>query len=97
MDSLEVPLAITLLVIICVGVVVSLVGYKLKKHFILILGLGLIAATILTLFVESDNFRNFIVAFAAVTAVVISAFSFNESTRLRKDQIEHEKRDRKER
>ena len=66
MDSLEVPLAITLLVIICVGVVVSLVGYKLKKHFILILGLGLIAATILTLFVENDTIQSKIESFNLV-------------------------------
>ncbi|MCK4252613.1 hypothetical protein KAX97_14285, partial [candidate division WOR-3 bacterium] len=49
------------------------------------------------LFVMSAEVREILIALAALVAVIIAAFSINESRRIRQDSIERESRDRKER
>ena len=70
---------------------------KKKKRRLHFWGVGLLVAAFVLLFVKSTELREILIALAAVFAVFIAAFSIDETRRLRKDSLDRESRDRKER
>jgi len=73
------------------------VGDKKKKQMLVIVGTAFIASAGISLFINSVEVREILVAFAAVFAAIIAAISIYQSRQMRHDSIERESRDRKER
>jgi hypothetical protein len=72
-------------------------GIKRKKRFMYTLGTGFLVGAGVAVFVESAQLREILTAAASVFAVFISALSIDEARRIRKDSLDRENRDRKER
>jgi len=73
------------------------VGDKKKKQMLVIVGTAFIASAGISLFINSVEVREILVAFAAVVAAIIAAISIYQSRQMRQDSIDRESRDRKER
>jgi len=89
-----------MIVLVAVGIIaiaLFVMGSWKNRRMLRTLGISLYAGFAVCLFIFWTDFREIIVAFAAVAAVIIAAFSINESRRMRQDSIERENRDRKER
>ena len=95
------PLDISTIIIvgvaIIIGVILLVMGNRKNKRMLRIVGIGFCIGAGMTLFVESTELREILTAFAAVAAVIIAAFSIDQSRQIRQDSIERESRDRKER
>ena len=72
-------------------------GIKRKNRFMKALGTSLLGGAGVAVFVESAQLREILTAAASVFAIFISALSIDEARRLRKDSLDRENRDRKER
>jgi hypothetical protein len=89
-----------MMVLVAAGIIaltLFLVGSWKNKRMVRGVGIALYIGFAVCLFIFWTDFREIITAFTAVAAVVIAAFSINESRRIRQDSMEREKRDRKER
>jgi len=84
-------------VAVIIGVILIAIGNRKNKRMLRIVGIGFCIGAGVTLFVESAELRDILTAFAAIVAVIIAAFSIEQSRQMRKDSIERESRDRKER
>ena len=88
---------ITVGVVASIGIVTLGVGNWKSKPKLRMVGIGLLMGAAVSLFVMSAELREILTAFAALFAVIIAVFSIDESRRIRKDSIDREGRDRKER
>ena len=99
--ELNIITPITIVVTFIIGAILLVVGDKVgnkkKKQMLIIVGAAFIASTVISLFINSAEFREILVAFAAVFAAIIAALSIWQSRQIRQDSIEREDRDRKER
>jgi hypothetical protein len=86
-----------ILALIIVGVLIILVSKRSQNRWTMILGPALIIAAIFSIFIKSFEFRDIMVAFASIFAVIFSAVSIYQSEKIRKDTLEKEAKDRKER
>ena len=88
-------------VVAIIGVILLAVGNRKDKLMLRMLGIGFLMGAGVVLFVmlfaKSAELREILTALAALVAVIIAAFSINESRRIRQDSIERESRDRTER
>lgn len=73
------------------------VANRKNKRILRMVGIAFLMGAGVSLFVMSAELREILTAFAALVAVIIAAFSINESRRIRQDSFERESRDRKER
>jgi len=99
MDSgqLDISTIISVGVIAIIGAILFAVGNRKNKSMLRMLGIAFLMGAVLFLFVMSPELREILTAFAALIAVIIAAFSIDESRRIRRDSIERESRDREER
>jgi hypothetical protein len=93
--------AIITVVVFIIGAILLLVGDKAgdkkKKQMLSIVGTAFIASAGISIFINSAELREILVAFAAVFAAIIAALSIYQSRQIRQDSIERESRDRRER
>lgn len=82
---------------VLLSVVIYIIGLSTKKRLIQYLAGSLFIGAIIGYFVQSETMRAILVSFAVVAVAIISALSINETKRIRKENIEHENRDRAER
>ena len=90
----------TMIILVAAGIIAIIlfgIGSWKNKRMVRIAGIGLYIGAGVCLFIFSPDFREIIVAFAAVVAAIIAALSIDQSRRMRKDSIDRESRDRKER
>jgi len=90
----------TMIILVAAGIIAIIlfgIGSWKNKRMVRIAGIGLYIGAGVCLFIFSPDFRESIVAFAAVVAAIIAALSIDQSRRMRKDSIDRESRDRKER
>ncbi len=80
--------------ILIIGFSIFLMGLRRKKPMLWYSGIGLSLGAIVTLFTESESFRDLLISAAVIFATVISAFSLNEGIKQRKETIEREEKDR---
>jgi len=99
--QLDISTIIIVGVIAFIGVILLVVGMVVEnrksKLILRMLGVAFLMGAGVGLFVMSTQAREILTALAAFAAVIIAAFSINESRRIRQDSIERENRDRKER
>jgi uncharacterized membrane protein len=95
--QLDISTIIIVGVIAFIGVIVLVVGNRKNKRILRMVGIAFLMGAGVGLFVMSAEVREILTALAALIAVIIAAFSINESRRIRQDSIERESRDRKER
>jgi len=95
--QLDISTIIIAVVSAIIGAILFSVGNRKNKRALRMLGIGFFLGAGVSLFVKSTELREILTAVAVVFAVIIAAFSIDESRRLRQDSIERESRDRKER
>ena len=95
--QLDISTIIMVGIIAFIGLILLVVGITKNKRILRMWGIIFLMGAGVGLFVMSAELRGIITAFTAVVAVIIAAYSINESRRIRKDSIERENRDRKER
>ena len=95
--QLDISTIIIVGVAVIIGAILLVMGNRKNKRMLRIVGIGFCIGAGMTLFVRSAELRDILTAFAAIVAVIIAAFSIEESRRIRQDSIERESRDRKER
>ena len=78
------------------GVLVFGIGFITKHSNLKIIGGVFALFGLASLFVNDEKFRDITIGAAIVIAAVIAAIALQQNTKLRKDAIEREKRDRKE-
>ena len=96
-EQLDIDTVIIVVVVAIIGTILLWVGVKKKKRVLRFCGIGFFIGAGVSLFVKSTELREILTAMAAVFAVIIAAFSIDESRRLRQDSIDRERRDRRER
>jgi len=84
-------------VVFIIGAILFAVGNRKNKRTLRMVGIAFLMGAGVSLFVSSAELREILTAYAALVAVIIAAFSIDESRRIRQDSIERESRDRKER
>lgn len=84
-------------VVVIIGVILIMIGNRKIKRMLRMVGIALCISAGVILFIESAELRGILTALAAIIAVVIAAFSIEQSRQMRKDSIDRESRDRKER
>lgn len=84
-------------ILAAIGVILIALGKRKGKRTLRIYGSAFIAGAVVYLFVLWADLREILTALAAMAAVFIAAYSIDESSRMRQDSIDREKRDRKER
>jgi len=95
--QLDIITIITVGVFVIIGAILFAVGNRKNKRMLRIVGIGFCIGAGMYLFVVWAELRGILTAFAAIVAVIIAAFSIDESRRIRQENIERESRDRKER
>jgi uncharacterized membrane protein len=95
--QLDLSTIIVVGVIAIIGAVLFVVGNVRNKSRVRMMGIAVVMGAGLFLFVVSAVLREILTALAALFAVIIAAFSIDESRRMRKDAMEREGRDRQER
>ena len=63
--------------------VILVIGLILKKRLVQYVAGALIVIVIIAYFVESEELRDILVAFTIIAAAILSAFSINETRKLR--------------
>lgn len=89
-----------MILLVAVGIIaitLFVMGSWKNNRMLRTLGISLYVAFGVCLFIFWTDLREIITAFAAVAAVIIAAYSINESRLMRKESMERESRDRKER
>lgn len=77
-----------------IGFILFILGSKYNIRYIKLIGVSLSTGAAILLFVRSAELRSILTAIAAVLAVIISAKSIDESSKLRKDSYDRESRER---
>lgn len=95
--QMDIRLIIIAGVVVIIGVLLIMIGNRKIKRMLRMVGIALCISAGVILFIESAELRSILTALAAIIAVVIAAFSIEQSRQVRKDSIDRESRDRKER
>jgi len=95
--QLDISTIIVVGVVAIIGVILFVAGNVKNKSRLRMMGIAVVMGAGMFLFVASAALREILTALAALFAVIIAAFSIDESRRMRKDSMEREGRDRKER
>ena len=85
------------IVIIIVGFIFLIIAAFNKKQKSIVFGLGFFILGLLYMFIRDIEFRNLMLALSSIIALILSYLSFLQSERIRKDTLDKEDRDRKER
>jgi Ca2+/Na+ antiporter len=80
-----------------IAIILFAMGSWKNKRMLRTVGISLYVGFAVCLFIYWTEFREIIIALAAVAAVIIAAFSIYQSKQLRQDSIDRESRDRRER
>ena len=95
--QIDISLIIIAGAVVIIGVILIMIGNRTIKRMLRMVGIGVCISAGVLLFIESAELRDILTVLAAIIAVVIAAFSIDQSRQMRKDSIDREIRDRKER
>ena len=96
-EQLSIPMLITAIVFALLGATLVWFGARRKKRYMYTLGTGFFVGAGVAVFVESAQIREILTAAAIVFAAFIAALSIDEARRLRKESVDKDNRDRRER
>lgn len=80
-----------------IGVILLLIGRKSNRRKLYRFGLAVVLTSFIALLVEFQEIREVLIAFAVIAAAIVAAYSMDEARRLRQDNADRERNDRKER